>query len=136
MSGTSPEREDAELGSALRRALNERDRALRAPRFAGLWPDPNATRPRSQGFAWRPALAAAIAVGVVGVVAWTGIARFSDPDAAAAGGRLDPTLARELSSPEYWRVPTDALLAYTAPPLSAELPSAEGFQVSLEESFL
>ena len=50
--------------------------------------------------------------------------------------RATTELARELSSPDYWRVPTDDLLAFAAPPLNAELPLPDGFHVSLEESLL
>ncbi|MGH8285064.1 MAG: hypothetical protein ACRETT_04785 [Steroidobacteraceae bacterium] len=67
------------------------------------------------------------AVVVVAALSWMGLERET---------RLDASLARELSSPDYWRVPTDELLAFAAPPLSADLPSPTGFQVSLEESLL
>ena len=49
---------------------------------------------------------------------------------------IDPALAHQLSSADYWRVPTDELLVYEAAPLRAELPSPTGLQISLEESLL
>jgi hypothetical protein len=64
------------------------------------------------------------------------LARPDGKSAPAADLRAATELARELSSPDYWRVPTDDLLAFAAPPLDAELPSPEGFNVSLEESLL
>lgn len=132
MSKADPDREDEALKSAVRGSLAARDRAVTPPRFAQTWP--GAQRPRAHG--WRPALAAGAALGALVAVSWVYLGR--GPGEAPAPGDLRATteLARELSSPDYWRVPTDELLAFAAPPLNAELPSPEGFNVSLEESLL
>ena len=64
-------------------------------------------------------------------IVWVGVDRRStDVD------RVDATIAHQLSSSECWRVPTDGLLAYAAPPLDAELPVPDDFGISLEESLL
>ena len=95
------------------------------PRFATLWPD-RGERRRS-GFAWRPLAASAACAFVVAGIVWKSTER---------PGRIDPALAQQLSSDDYWRVPTDELLVYEAAPLRADLPSATGLQISLEESLL
>ena len=117
--------DDTRLAAALQAALKERDRVVRPPRFAMLWPD-RSERP-GRGFVWRPlAVSAACALVVAGIV-WTSTHRPVP---------IDPVLALQLSSADYWRVPTDELLVYEAAPLRAELPSATGLQISLEESLL
>lgn len=126
--------DDARLGAALRGALAARDLEARPPRFAALWPAAGVAR--SPAFAWRPAIAAAAAVALIAAVSWTAIRRSGVPDMPALDARIDAALVRELSSPEYWRVPSDELLAFAAPPLSAELPAPMGLQISLEESLL
>jgi len=132
MSRTRPEPGDTELRTAVRAGLEARDRAAQAPRFAGLWP---AGRRQPREFL-RPAFAAAAAIALAAVLAWTILGR--ETAGPMAGPELHATaqLAQQLSSPDYWRVPTDDLLAFAAPPLSAELPAPEGFNVSLEESLL
>ena len=125
MSEENLDRDDARLASALRSGLAARDRSARPPRFAAVWQ--SASEPGSFRFAWRPAIATLAAVVVVVALSWMGINREAS---------VDEALARQLSSPAYWRVPTDELLAFAAPPLSADLPSPTGFQVSLEESLL
>ena len=119
------DRDDARLASALRTALERRDRAMRAPRFATLWPDRSERR---GSFGWLPLAASAMSVLVVAGLVWTSTHRPQT--------RIDPSLAHRLSSAEYWRVPTDELLAYEAAPLRADLPSADGLQISLEDSLL
>jgi hypothetical protein len=125
MSGHDDDRDDAGLAIALRRALELRDRAVRPPRFATMWQD--RSERRGPALAWRPLVASAAAAVVVAVVAWTWTSRPA---------RIDPSLAHQLSSADYWRVPTDALLAYEAPPLHADLPAPTGLHISLEESLL
>lgn len=148
MSAPDAERDDAQLAAALREGLAARDRSARTPHFSALWPTARAdSRDRAtstlaglrSATAWRPALAALAAVVVVAGLSWTWIDRSTAPDSAAqqAGvANADAALAHELSSPDYWRVPTDELLAYAAPPLNADLPSPSGFELSLEESLL
>ena len=126
------DRDDEALKAAVRDGLAARDRALPAPRFAHAWP--GAERPRV--VAWRPALAGGLALAAIVAVSWMFLGRPGGESAQPEELRAATELARELSSPDYWRVPTDDLLAYAAPPLSAELPSPEGFHVSLEESLL
>jgi hypothetical protein len=118
-------RDDTQLATALRDALKERDRVVRPPRFATLWP--NRSERRGTLFAWRPIAASAACALVVAGIVWK---------TAERPARIDAALAQQLSSADYWRVPTDELLAFAAPPLDAELPSPEGFNVSLEESLL
>ncbi len=138
--------DDRDLAAALRAALASRDRSVRSARFAELWSQVG--RPGG-GFAsrWRPAFAAGALLVVLAGLTWTLTDRTGHRDAdgstvasraqpANEKARADLALARELSSPDYWRVPTDELLAFAAPPLSADLPSARGFDVSLEESLL
>jgi len=126
LSDQNLDRDDERLASALRVGLAARDRSAPPPRFAAVWPGTSTTR--RSALTWRPAFAAVATVVVVAGLSWTWINR-SDT-------RLDASLARELSAPEYWRVPTDELLAFAAPPLSVDLPSPAGFHVSLEESLL
>ncbi|HEY7740917.1 MAG TPA: hypothetical protein VIB01_09915 [Steroidobacteraceae bacterium] len=125
-------RDDQAVKAAVRGGLAARDRALPPPPFARAWP--GGRRPRAG--AWRPALAGGLALTAIAAVAWMLLARPDGKSAPAADLRAATELARELSSPDYWRVPTDELLAFAAPPLDAELPSPEGFNVSLEESLL
>lgn len=118
--------DDARLASALRTALQERDRVVRPPRFAKLWPD--RSEEHRTAFAWRPLIAsAAVAVAIVAVL-WTW--RTGSP------AHIDPALAHQLSSADYWRVPTDEVLAFEPAPLDADLPSPTGVAISLEESLL
>lgn len=116
---------DHDLSAALRAALEQRDRAVRPPDFAAMWTD--RSERRRPMLPWRPLVAsAACALAVVGIV-WKSTERPA---------HLDPALAHQLSSAEYWRVPTDDVLVYEAAPLSADLPSPTGLTVSLEESLL
>jgi hypothetical protein len=125
-------REDETLKAAVRDGLTARDRALPPPRFAHAWP--GAGRPRA--IAWRPALAGGLALAAIVAVSWMFLGRPGGESAPSDDLRDATELARELSSPDYWRVPTDDLLAFAAPPLNAELPLPDGFHVSLEESLL
>jgi hypothetical protein len=77
------------------------------------------------------ALATAATIAAVGIVSWSYL-RPPGPRAEP----FDPVIAHELSQPDYWRVPSDELLALAAPPIDASLPSGGDFSVSLEESFL
>jgi hypothetical protein len=116
-------RDDSQLATALRAALEQRDRVVRPPRFAAMWRE--RSERRRPMLAWGP-LAAACALVVAGIV-WQSIDRPVP---------IDPSLAHRLSSADYWRVPTDELLAYEAAPLHADLPAPAGLQISLEESLL
>jgi len=118
--------DESQLAASLRAALERRDRAVKPPRFATMWGEGSARR--RVGFAWRPLAASALCALVVAGIVW----RSTDHPAAP----IDPQLAHQLSSADYWRVPTDKLLAYEAAPLHADLPSPAGFQISLEESVL
>lgn len=124
MTGRDEDRDDLQLAAALRIALERRDDSTRAPRFATLWSRRGAGR--NPVFTWWPLAASVLTAAVVAVLLWTLGQR---PD-------IDPTLARQLSSADYWRVPTDELLAYEAAPLRADLPTPTGLQISLEESLL
>jgi hypothetical protein len=132
MNDPMPDRDDQALKTAVRDGLAARDRALPAPRFAQAWP--GAGRPRAD--AWRPALAGGLALAAIAAVSWMFLGRPGSESAPPEDLRAATELARELSSPDYWRVPTDDLLAFAAPPLNAELPLPDGFHVSLEESLL
>lgn len=125
-------REDDTLKTAVRDGLAARDRALPPPRFAQVWRA--AERPRVA--TWRPALAGGLALAAIAAVSWMFLGRPGGESAPPADLLATTELARELSSPDYWRVPTDDLLAFAAPPLNAELPLPDGFHVSLEESLL
>jgi hypothetical protein len=118
--------DDARLAAALRTALKERDRVVRPPRFAKVWP--NRTEDSRTAFAWRPLIASAAAAVVIAGVMWTW--RTDSPV------HIDPVLAHQLSSADYWRVPTDEVLAFEPAPLDADLPSPTGVEFSLEESLL
>lgn len=118
------DRDDGQLAAALRTALEKRDRIVRPPRFATMWSKQSAGR---RPLAWRPLAASAACALVVAGIVW----KSTDPPA-----RIDPSLAHQLSSADYWRVPTDELLAYEAAPLHADLPAPTGFEISLEESLL
>ncbi len=120
------------LKAAVRDGLAARDRALPPPGFADAWP--GAEQPRMA--AWRPALAGGLALAAIAAVSWMFLGRPGGESAPPGDLRATAELARELSSPDYWRVPTDDLLAFAAPPLNAELPLPDGFHVSLEESLL
>ncbi|MGE0031784.1 MAG: hypothetical protein AB7T20_11745 [Steroidobacteraceae bacterium] len=132
MNDPALDREDEVLKAAVRDGLTARDRALPAPRFARAWPGER--RPRAG--AWRPALAGGLALAAIVAVSWMFLGRPGGESAPPDDVRATTELARELSSPDYWRVPTDDLLAFAAPPLNAELPLPDGFHVSLEESLL
>ena len=132
MNDPTLDRGDDALKSAVRDGLAARDRTLSAPRFARVWPGER----RSPVGAWRPALAGGLALTAIVAVSWILLARSGDESVPPDDLRATTELARALSSPEYWRVPTDDLLVFAAPPLNAELPSPDGFHVSLEESLL
>lgn len=132
MNNPTTDRDDLALKTAVRDGLAARDRALPAPRFARAWPGDR--RPRAT--AWRPALAGGLALAAIVAVSWMFLGRPGGDSAPPADLRATTELARELSSPDRWRVPTDDLLAFAAPPLNAELPLPDGFHVSLEESLL
>lgn len=118
--------EEARLAAGLRAALEQRDRVVRAPRFRSMWP-PSLPSPASgRGRAWAMAASIAGAV-VIAIVIGT---RIDSPTP------IDPALAHRLSSADFWRVPTDEVLAYEAAPLRADLPSPTGPDISLEESLL
>lgn len=109
-----------------------------APAHARVWPAEGSNRlgySRVQTF-----LTMAVAAGVVSFALLLWWDRSSQPVVAppvvAQNRSLDPTLAHELSAPDYWRVPSDELLALSAPPLDASLSLEPGFEVSLEESVL
>jgi hypothetical protein len=128
------DRDDARLKAALAGALQARDRASRTPVFRRLWPAEGARPP---GAGWlRPAFVSAAVLAVAAALSWTWLGRRGDDPVRAIDLRAATELAQELSAPDYWRVPTDELLAFAAPPLSAELPAPDGFNVSLEESLL
>jgi hypothetical protein len=116
---------DHDLAAALRAALEQRDRAVRPPHFAPMWTDRGERR--RPLLPWRPLVASAACALVVAGIVWNSTQRPA---------HLDPVLAHQLSSAEYWRVPTDDVLVYEAAPLSADLPSPTGLQISLEESLL
>jgi hypothetical protein len=120
------ERDDTRLAAALRTALEQRDRVVRSPRFATVWPSGSERRRSTR--TWLPLAASVASVVAVAGLVWTSTHR---PET-----RIDPTLARQLSSADYWRVPTDELLSYEAAPLHADLPTPTGLQISLEESLL
>jgi hypothetical protein len=122
---TDHEHDDAQLAAALRTALEERDRVVRPPRFATVWPE--RSERRKPQLAWGPLAATAACAFVVAGIVWKSTDRPTP---------IDPSLAHELSSADYWRVPTDELLAYEAAPLHADLPAPTGLQISLEESLL
>ena len=132
MNGPAFDRDDEALKAVVRDGLAARDHALPPPRFARAWPGDR--RPRAG--AWRPALAGSLALTAIAAVAWMLLARPGGESAPPANLRATTELARELSLPDYWRVPTDDLLAFAAPPLAADLPVPGGFHVSLEESLL
>lgn len=132
MNEPTPDREDDTLKSAVRDGLAARDRALPPPRFAHAWPRER----RPSATAWRPALTGGLALAAIVAVSWMFLGRPGGESAPPEDLRATTELARELSSPDYWRVPTDDLLAFAAPPLNAELPLPDGFHVSLEESLL
>jgi hypothetical protein len=128
------DRDDAKLAATLSEALAARDRTTRPSRFASLWPQ--SASGRSRTLAWRPAFSVLAAVLVVAALSWSWMDRYASPESSRQQASAEAALARQLSSPDYWRVPTDELLAYAAPPLNADLPSPSGFEVSLEESLL
>ena len=123
------EQDDLPFAGAIQRALAARDARLRVPAFSATWPSENR---RARAFGWRIALATAATVAAVGIVSWT----LLRAPAAVQQEAFDPLIAQELSRPDYWRVPSDELLALAAPPLEASLPSGGDFSVSLEESYL
>ncbi|MGQ0383082.1 MAG: hypothetical protein ACT4UP_00135 [Gammaproteobacteria bacterium] len=133
MSPQLPDRDEA-LKSAVRVALQTRDHAARTPPFGRVWPA--AETVRRPAAPWRPAFAAFATILVLAGVSWVYFARDADDGTTDAGLRETAALAQELSSPDYWRVPSDELLAFAAVPLDVNLPSPEGFNVSLEESLL
>jgi hypothetical protein len=122
--------DDMDLAHALREGLAARDRATRVPAFHAVWPrESRATLPL-----WQKALAASAAAVVVAALLpfWiVGLPGRGIQDT----GPIDTALVHELSSRDFWRVPSDELLAFAAPPLSAPFP-ATGYEVSLEDSLL
>ncbi len=132
MNGPAFDHDDEALKALVRDGLAARDRALPPPRFARAWPGDR--RPRAG--AWRPALGGGLALTAIAAVAWMLLARPGGESTTPEDLRAATELAHELSSPDYWRVPTDDFLAFAAPPLAADLPLPEGFHVSLEESLL
>jgi hypothetical protein len=132
MSRTGFDPRDEALKAMVREALAARDRARPAPRFARLWP--REAQPRRSALHRRPGFAAAFGVALLAGVAWMLLGR--GPAGPGDGFDSATQLAAELSAPDYWRVPTDELLAFAAPPLNADLPLPDGFHVSLEESLL
>jgi len=118
--------EEARLAAGLRAALEQRDHIVRAPRFDRMW----LAKQRTTRWATRPLLPLATCAVAVIVVAAVILLRTGSPTP------IDPALAHRLSSADFWRVPTDELLAYEAAPLRADLPSPTGPDISLEESLL
>lgn len=134
MSGPSFDRDEERLKTAVRDGLLARDRAVRVPAFARIWPAVDfAPQPL---FLRRPAFAAFAALILLAGVSWVFHGRHAGESVSPTDIGAAVELARQLSSPDYWRVPTDDLLAFAAPPLNADLPLPEGFHVSLEESLL
>lgn len=126
--------DDKWLRAAVQDGLLARDRAIRPPGFASVWQAmPSAHR---RPVFSRPAFAAFAAVAALAGLSWVFLGRHAPDSVTPTDEDATALLARELSSPDYWRVPTDELLAFAAPPLRADLPSPEGFHVSLEESLL
>jgi hypothetical protein len=124
--------DDGAIGSALRRALELRDRRQRPPVLASVLPEDESSR---RGYSRvRAFLATATVVGALGIMLMMWWDRSTSP--RLSGAPIDATLARQLSAPDYWRVPSDELLALSAPPLDASLSLETGFEVSLEESVL
>lgn len=134
MSDRTFEHDEEGLKAAVHGALLARDHAMPAPRLARVWPGDVSTR--SSKIFQQPAFAALTALVVLASVSWVFFGRRGEDPVPPADLQAATELARQLSSPDYWRVPTDELLAFSASPLSADLPSAEGFHVSLEESLL
>ena len=134
MSDRTIDRAEERLKAAVRDGLLARDRVMRPPGFARIWPAMTASQ-RPVIFL-RPAFAAFAAVAMLAGVSWVYLERHAGDPAPPADAGAIVELARQLSSPNYWRVPTDELLAFAAPPLNAELPLPDGFHVSLEESLL
>lgn len=134
MNDRSFDADEEQLRTAVRDGLVARDRAMRSPEFAVIWPGAAAAPPPVSFL--RPAVAALAAVAMLAGISWLFLGRHAGDPKAPADSEIAVELARQLSSPDYWRVPTDDLLAFAAPPLRADLPSAEGFHVSLEESLL
>ena len=118
--------DESQLAAVIRAALEQRDRIVKPPRFATMWTE--RSERRRTLLTWRPLAASAICALVVAGIVWRSTDHSTPP--------IDPQLAHQLSSADYWRVPTDKLLAYEAAPLRADLPSPTGFQISLEESVL
>jgi hypothetical protein len=122
--------EEARLAQQLRAALAARDRAMGPP---PLELAPRAARPSIPFPVWVAGAAAAAAV--VAFVLWT--TRYPGTRFPGGASTLSAETVAELSSPDYWRVPSDRLLALAPPPVTAqELPEIPSFRVSLEESVL
>jgi hypothetical protein len=121
--------DERRLADAVRSALAARDAALPARSFERSWTSSASSRTTGR---WRPAFAALSLATVIAVLSWTMLGPSSEPTATA----LDPNLARELSSAEFWRVPTDELLAHADPAAGIVLPSPRDLEFSLEESLL
>jgi hypothetical protein len=117
------------LASAVRSALTARDAASKVPSFGDSWPSEQA---RPALIRWRTAFAALAIATVLGALSFA----LLDPRPEPASAALDPALARELSSEDFWRVPTDELLAHADPAAGIVLPSPRTLEFSLEESLL
>ena len=142
MSHLQPNDADGKLRARLREALATRDRQMPARAFQRMWPGERSRVGDAATGTWRMGLRVATAFAVAGVVAvalWATRAAWPPGSTSTAPSHLaslDHSIAAQLSSSDYWRVPSDRLLALSPPPLAAPLPDATGFDVSLEESVL
>jgi len=121
---------DQRLSGALRCALAARDAALPARSFESAWTSTTTSRMPTR---WRPAFAALAMAAAIGALSWTLIGPMAEPPSSTA---LDPVLVHEMSSEDFWRVPTDELLAHAHPAAGIVLPSPQTMELSLEESLL
>jgi hypothetical protein len=108
---------------ALNAALVERDSHIRAPAFRSLLAPRRAPR---LGLAYA-AGAATVAIVLFAIVV------VRPPDESAG---VDLALAAQLSSPDYWRGPTDRLIAQTGSGGEPVLPVLPTYEMSLEDSWL
>ncbi len=124
--------DDTDLARVLREGLSARDREVRAPSFRSLWL--RESRPALP--LWRKAVAASVAAVIVAALLPFWIVGLPGRSGQGASPPIDAALAQELSSRDFWRVPSDELLAFSAPPLSAPFPESYDYEISLEESLL
>jgi hypothetical protein len=124
--------DDADLARMLREGLAARDREVRVPSFRAL--SSRESRPALP--LWRKAVAASVAAVIVAALLPFWIVGRPDRGGQDAALPVDTALAHELSSRDFWRVPSDELLAFSAPPLSAPFPEPYDYEISLEESLL